>query len=369
MDHLQINSSRLAIVIVLLFGDLFIGVGHVMASGISLRPPYDGQYPLTSFFDHYYPNYSSTDGVVIYDGENVNSCSPHCYQGHSGYDWSMTEGTPIYATSSGTVEITRFNLTEGYGNYIVINHSGGFRTLYAHLRANTPFNVSVGEEVNQGELIGWSGNTGNSSGAHLHFGVYRGTFSSNEVNTTDPFGWRGNYPDPLLGFGSGHTASCLWRSNDSDPVSCADTIIEDAAAFGFKISGTWSTSQIGNGFHMYFRSTTTGNDHAEWCFPTYYYGSYKFYAWIPWENATSQSADYGIWTSSGWRTVTVNQQIYSNKWVYLGTFDLNPSFNPSYNCVILNANTGEPSGSRWVGVDAIKIRNYPLFLPLILIVR
>jgi hypothetical protein len=50
MNRLQINSSRLAIVIVMLFGDLFIGVGHVMASEISLRPPYDGQHPLTSFF-------------------------------------------------------------------------------------------------------------------------------------------------------------------------------------------------------------------------------------------------------------------------------------------------------------------------------
>jgi hypothetical protein len=368
MHRLQITPSKLAIVIVLIFGDLFIGAGHVMAGGISLRPPYDGQYQLTSFFDHYYPNYSTTNGVVIYDGENVDSCSPHCYQGHPGYDWSMTEGTPIHATSSGIVETTRFNLTTGYGNYIVINHPDGFRTLYAHLRANTPFNVSVGDVVGQGDIVGWSGNTGNSTGAHLHFGVYRGPFSSDEINVTDPFGWRGDYPDPLLGFGSGHTASCLWRSSDDDPISCADTIIEDAGAFGFTITGTWSTSEIGNGYHMFVRSTTTGNDNATWCFPTYYYGRYKFYAWIPRENATSQSANYGIWTSSGWQTVTINQNLYSNVWVPLGDFYLDLSSNPSYNCVILNANTGEPTvtpASKLVGVDAIKIRIYPLYLPLI----
>lgn len=183
---------------------------------------------------------------------------------------------------------------------------------------------------------------------------------------TDPLGWRGSYPDPLEGFGSGHTSSCLWRSSDSDPISCADTVIEDAAAAGFTLSGSWSISEIGHGFHMFFRSTTTSNDHAVWCFPTYYPSDYKFYAWIPWENATAQSADYGIWTSSGWQTVTLNQQIHSDEWVYLGTYKLNGSVNPSTNCVVLNANTGEPPGSKSIGVDALKIRNYPIFLPIVI---
>ncbi len=92
---------------------------------------------------------------------------------------------------------------------------------------------------------------------------------------------------------------------------------------------------------------------------------FKFYAWIPWENATSQSASYGIWTANGWVTVPINQQNYSDVWVPLGTYKLNESVNPSYNCVVLLANTSEPPGTKSVGVDAIKIRTYPVFLPIV----
>jgi len=244
MRRLQNFSFRILVVFIMVGGNGLLGFGTAYAGEISLRPPFNGQYPLTSFFDHSYPNYGSYNGVTIYNGESVNDCSPHCYQGHSGYDWSMPEGTPIYAVSSGIVE-DRITSSISYGNRIIILHANGFRSLYAHLRQNTPFNVSIGDEVQQGDLIGWSGNTGNSSGAHLHFGFYRGPYDVNETNVNDPFGWRGSYPDPLTGFGSGHTASCLWRSSDDDPISCADTTIEDAAALGFTISGTWSTSQNG----------------------------------------------------------------------------------------------------------------------------
>lgn len=362
MSYFNSNSYRFLIIAVILLASLFT-LNVAEANGVRIRPPYNGQYPLTSFFDHYYPNYGTTDGVTIYTGESVSNCSPHCYQGHPGYDWGMEEGTPLLAVSSGIVEDLIYS-SSGYGNRIILKHANGYRSLYAHLRVNNPFNVSIDDIVEEGDLIGWSGSTG-TTGAHLHFGVYRGPVTSDESNVTDPWGWRGSYIDPLNQFGDGHTASCLWRSNDVDPISCYDTIVEDAAA-GFTLSGTWGSSNIGNGFHMYFRSTTTGNDHAVWCLPTSYPGIYKFYAWIPWENAYSQSADYGIWTIYGWETVTINQQSYSNEWVHLGTFSLDTSINPSYNCVVLNADTGEPPGTKLVGVDAIKIRTYPVFLPLII---
>lgn len=353
-------------VFLLFFNAIVLKYEIAKADGIRLRPPFDGQRQLTSYFDHNYPNYGTDNQITIYNGESVTSCSPHCYQGHSGYDWSMPENTPIYAAASGIIE----NLTisnNGYGNRIIIKHPNGYRTLYAHLKASQPFagGITLGQSVEQGELIGYSGNTGNSSGAHLHFGVYRGAFSSNEIKATDPFGWRGTYTDPLLSFGTGHTASCVWRSSDIDPISCADTVVEDAAAEGFSLGGTWGYSQIGHGFHMYFRTTTTANDNGVWCLPTYYDGKYKFYAWIPSANATSQIAQYHIWTSTGWITVTKNQNNFSDLWVYLGTYKLNASMNPSYNCVVLNANTGESSGTRLVGLDAIKIRNYPIFIPLL----
>jgi len=356
-------AFRLVFILIFLTGKWLVDVSNANANGATLRPPYNGQHPLTSFFDHYYPNYGSDDGVNIYTGESVSDCSPHCYQGHPGYDWSMNEGTPIYAVTDGIVENRAVSAT-GYGNRIIIIHPNGDRSLYAHLRGNNPFNVSVGEHVAQGDLIGWSGTTGNSTGPHLHFGFYQGPVTGDEINVTDPFGWRGSYLDPLNQFGTGHTATCQWRSIDIDPISCVDTIVEDAAA-GFTLSGTWSTSSIGNGFHMYFRTTTTGNDHGVWCLPTIHNGIYKFYAWIPYENATSQNASYGIWTVNGWETVTINQQIYSDEWVQLGVFQLD-DVNPSNNCVILRANTGEPSGSKIVGLDAVKIRTYALFLPIVI---
>ena len=65
MRRLHINTSRFMIISVLLFGEMFVGAGRVAAGGISLRPPYNGQYQLTSFFDHYCPNYSNTNGIVI----------------------------------------------------------------------------------------------------------------------------------------------------------------------------------------------------------------------------------------------------------------------------------------------------------------
>lgn len=244
----------------LLFLILIVGShspGVAAAAGVSLRPPFDGTYRLTTFFDHYYPNYAADpDGqITIYTGENVADCSPHCYRGHNGYDWSMITGTQVLAAGSGVVRV-RVDSTTGYGRRLVIDHENGYYTLYAHLNS---FNVALNQRVAIGDVIAWSGNTGDSTGPHLHFGVYRGAF--HQDNVTDPFGWRGTQPDPLRNFpnaGQGHTASCLWRSSDSDPISCADTIVEDAGQ-GSTISGTWNVSTMGNGYHMYYRYTTTDN--------------------------------------------------------------------------------------------------------------
>jgi murein DD-endopeptidase MepM/ murein hydrolase activator NlpD len=152
------TSFSIATVLTIFLLVCFINSKVAQASEINLRPPYDGQHPLTSFFDHYYPNYGTTNGVTIYTGDSVNNCNPHCYQGHPGYDWSMAEGTPILAVANGTVE-NRIVSSSGYGNRLIIKHSNGYRSLYAHLRENNPFNVAIGAAVNQGDLIGWSGTT------------------------------------------------------------------------------------------------------------------------------------------------------------------------------------------------------------------
>ena len=85
---------------------------------------------------------------------------------HAGIDMPMPEGTGLRAADGGTVAIA--GLTGGYGNYTCIQHGGGLSTCYAH---QASISVSVGQSVSQGQVIGGSGNTGNSTGPHLHFEV------------------------------------------------------------------------------------------------------------------------------------------------------------------------------------------------------
>lgn len=89
------------------------------------------------------------------------------WYGHQALDIGLTEGTPIYAADTGTVTYATWS-PYCYGNLIVIDHGNGFETFYAHLSG---FNVVAGQIVYKGNLIGYSGNTGCSSGPHLHVEV------------------------------------------------------------------------------------------------------------------------------------------------------------------------------------------------------
>lgn len=92
---------------------------------------------------------------------------------HNGIDMACKAGTPIYATRAGTVTRTAYQ-ANGAGNYVSINHLDGFSSIYMHM---THYVVSQGQTVSQGQLIGYVGNTGISTGDHLHFGIsYAGTY-------------------------------------------------------------------------------------------------------------------------------------------------------------------------------------------------
>ncbi len=88
---------------------------------------------------------------------------------HAGLDFAAPMGTPIYATANGTVE-TAGNTGNGYGNHVVIHNGYGYATLFGHM-----FKIKVhpGEKVKRGEVIGWVGNTGKSTGPHCHYEVHR----------------------------------------------------------------------------------------------------------------------------------------------------------------------------------------------------
>ena len=87
---------------------------------------------------------------------------------HKGVDFAAPTGTPIYAGGNGIVEYVGRN--GGYGKYIRIRHNNGYKTAYAHL-SNYKKGISKGVRVNQGEVIGYVGSTGNSTGPHLHYEI------------------------------------------------------------------------------------------------------------------------------------------------------------------------------------------------------
>lgn len=88
---------------------------------------------------------------------------------HTGLDFASAMGTPIYATGDGAIVSAGFD-EKGYGNYVVINHSYGYQTLYGHM---VRIKVRPGIKVQRGEVIGWVGNTGKSTGPHCHYEVIR----------------------------------------------------------------------------------------------------------------------------------------------------------------------------------------------------
>ena len=93
---------------------------------------------------------------------------------HNGVDLANVQGVPIYAAKSGTVTVATYNGVYGY--YVQINHGDGFSSLYGHM---THYIVGVGQYVSAGQVIGYMGSTGWSTGPHLHFPIY---FNGNTVN-------------------------------------------------------------------------------------------------------------------------------------------------------------------------------------------
>ena len=90
---------------------------------------------------------------------------------HSGVDFALKPGNPVYVTGDGVVESVRFEFF-GYGNSVLVDHGFGYKTRYAHLKS---IGVTEGMKVKRGECIGESGNSGRSSGPHLHYEVlYKG---------------------------------------------------------------------------------------------------------------------------------------------------------------------------------------------------
>ena len=112
-----------------------------------MRIPFDGEFPITQRF-----------------GEKITNPA-----GHTGIDYALYIGTPVLAAMDGKISRV-VSLVSGYGTHIIIDHGNGLQTVYAHL---SRISVSFGDFVREGQIIGRSGNSGNTTGPHLHFEVRR----------------------------------------------------------------------------------------------------------------------------------------------------------------------------------------------------
>lgn len=101
---------------------------------------------------------------------------------HTGVDLRASTGTKVYAANKGTV--TTSGYSSAWGNYIIISHGGGITTLYAHMSKRS---VSKDDKVKQGDIIGYSGNTGYSTAPHLHFEISKNGATYNPLNEFKDF--------------------------------------------------------------------------------------------------------------------------------------------------------------------------------------
>jgi len=172
------------------------------ASGAFLTLPFFGPHFVASIFDHCSPNYVPDglvcryDGVMKYAGGFDETGPPSqawlYYDGHDGWDYGLYYEN-VVASADGKVVYADWNqpgcATCGYGQEVRIDHGNGITTRYAHF---SKILVRVGQTVRRGQVIGISGNTGASTGEHLHWGAYL----TNGFIPIDPYGWSGDRADP-----------------------------------------------------------------------------------------------------------------------------------------------------------------------------
>src|SRR3989441_5855921 len=172
------------------------------SSNAFLTLPYIGWHSITSVFDHCNPDYTTDGRVCRFDGAigwKTNGVDPSFslgyagtpggsdylyYDGHNGMDYGMAYEN-VYAAADGVARLVGIDsINPCFGQTIIVDHPNGYSTRYAHLSA---LYVAQGASVTRGQVIAQSGNTGCSSGPHLHFGLY----ITSSWTAIDPYGWWG----------------------------------------------------------------------------------------------------------------------------------------------------------------------------------
>lgn len=187
------------------------------------QKPFEGEYLISNYFDHDQPRqFVDNNGFLTnWKGDRLSLGHPGAgIDGHGGYDWGLPENTPLKAVTDGVVTFAGEGRSffcppleqETTGNYVYILHTAPsgeqFETEYVHL---SQVDVKKGDRVTAGQTIGLSGNTGCSTGPHLHFGVRRVTPETGAKTLVDPYGWNAVTDDPWSQSQIGHESLWLWR--------------------------------------------------------------------------------------------------------------------------------------------------------------
>ena len=271
-------------------------------------PPGFEQYPASQHVDHHHPYSNQTDNLFLrFDGvefvDNViyPDClsGSSCYDGHAGIDYFMPHNTPIIAPADGYVLWASFSppadpcpggiTPNGDQGTIILAHSNDYFTVYLHM--TPPLNVSVGNNVEAGDTLGFAGNTGCAINTHLHFEVRKGNwfFDTNEPYAVDPFGWWGESIDPIEEI----------RQNRSHWLWVSENLVDDGDN-GFQRFQGPDWTYINEGFNndcWTSPATTegTGGHYAIWAPHAENPGEYDIEVYIPADVGGAPGAIYELY--------------------------------------------------------------------------
>jgi len=182
--------------------------------------PFAGDFPSGNHFDHDRPGvFEDTNGYVL---TMCGARDKNPTDGHDGYDWRMSEGTPIRAVTDGVVMFAGVQAPANcpplgrsvQAIYVQLRHLAPdgveFVSIYGHL---SRVSVAQGDVIAAGTVVGFSGNTGCSGTPHLHFGVFKGL--NDTFTVIDPYGWHASTPDPWEVDPRGTSSVWLWRDGEA----------------------------------------------------------------------------------------------------------------------------------------------------------